>query len=84
MPYLEETEEVRLAFSVLAGECPLPLGTDRTAALRYHRAVLRAAMDRAWQNAAARNPARPHSIPRKIDLGGLATDMRHSVAKEAT
>ena len=55
MPFLEDSEEVRLAFAVLAGECPIPPNTDSTAVLKHHRAVLRAAMDRAWQNASSQS-----------------------------
>jgi hypothetical protein len=54
MPVLEDSPEIVLAFEILSGERPLPPGKDRTALLKHHRVVLRAAMDRAWENSVAR------------------------------
>jgi hypothetical protein len=45
--YIKATPEVLEAFEILSGEKLLPLGTDNTSLLKHHRAVLKAAMDRA-------------------------------------
>jgi len=52
MPILEDDPEVVLAFEILSGERPLDRSKDNTALLKHHRAVLRAAMDRAWEKTA--------------------------------
>jgi len=73
MPILEDDPEVTLAFEILSGERLLPQNIDRTAHLKHHRAVLRAAMDRAWAKMATRILDRLHSEQQNI-LPQNATD----------